>query len=686
MASTTSSPNTSGTKPLNNTSNTTSSNTQNPPGPGISGFTYKTSISFEENLFDFYRNFLNEDNVNNQIKWIRKLKAGAAVEAQNNPGFNTMYVDSTDFENAENALSAIGILTSSATQTEKDAKKAAEDTLKAERLKLLAKMINILAKNKYNRSDILALKIYSNNLKPKPSQTITYPSVFKDTSDDTVARLYRGSLKILTDYKSYEAANYQIDKLVMKNYNKYYQYYVFNINVEGQNYLESLREDFFKEIQRKQNLVFSEFINMMTNGTSGTYVNYYNVNQLGRLGPIQKYLSQTKWQEKDYKLFFTAVDNKGYKKWKAWALDKKEVYKTIPMLELTSQNITQLQAAITAATKNANTNLAALQAQLAATQAKATTLQQQIQQAKNASNTTQQTPPSSSNASNTAQQPPIKLMDVDGKEQISFPIQGPLKDISLDDAEQLLKDIGSNITLDTDLTYIFGELKKVKKLRKTNLLKIFKNITPIGKRSVVTLVNKAHLNSTDADEYLNMILGVYFFQKVAQREQSVVFDGNRNKNKLFLDRKTIAFLLHLRPSAVDLHKGTTGTDAAKRKQWTKELLKLNKDELLNKLFKFIKDNQDDENPKNTFDLTQPQFVNEKPRIPVYSDYEEFSDLEYEDYTDEEYGEFVDKLDQEVTQIIQEEGATFNGSESGSYDMSGSESGSYELSGSESGSY
>ena len=98
----------------------------------------------------------------------------------------------------------------------------------------------------------------------------------------------------------------------------------------------------------------------------------------------------------------------------------------------------------------------------------------------------------------------------------------------------------------------------------------------------------------------------------------------------------------------------------------------------------IKQGKDDEDSKNAFDLTQPQVVNE--RIPVYSDYEEFTDLEYEDYTDEEYGEFVDKLDQEVTQIIEEEGATLNDSESGSYDMSGSESGSYELSGSESGSY
>tara|TARA_B100000902_G_scaffold396449_1_gene457480 strand:+ start:3314 stop:5074 length:1761 start_codon:yes stop_codon:yes gene_type:complete len=586
------------------------------------------------------------------------------VEAQNNPGFNTMFVDSADFIQAESDLKAIN--SNSASTPEQ--KKAAEKTLKAERLKLLAKMINILAENEYNRSEILALKLYLNNLKQKPSQTIKYPSVFKDASDDTVAKLYRGSLKILTDYKSYEAAKYKIDKLVMKNYNKYYQYYVFNIKVEGQNYLESLAEDFEKEKLRKKNVVFSEFVNMMTNGTSGTYVNYYNVNQLGRNAPIQKYLSQTNWQEKDYKLFFTAVDNKGYKKWKAWALDKKEVYKTIPRIDIADLSEADLKQAIKDAKANANTNLAALQAQLAATQTRAAALQQQIQQAqqaRNASSTSSSNASSSSSSSSSNASSTLPLTAQTSALTPSKTVEDYLDLITSWNTN--LKQILIDMKADTDITN--PELD-------TSMNKYFKQGTKKWQNYI-----KAGSDNGKRDQKINILLNFKLLKEVAtevearslvttntQLQYEEVFEDpdRANGNYQEITANTIKFLLHLRKDSVNVSK----------------LPNNDKLKLLKRLFNYIVNDEGDDG--ESYQIRFDPVVNE--RIPVYSDYEEFTDLEYEDYTDEEYGEFVDKLDQEVTQIIEEEGATLNDSEPGSYDMSGSESGSYELSGSESGSY
>ena len=649
MATTTSSVNTSSTN-SSSSSNTSSSNTSstntsssNVSGPNISlGFTYDQSISFGENLYNFYKEVLNEDNVNKQKIWIRKLKAGAAVEVQNNPGFNNMYVDTTGITDA-----------------------------KAEKISGLTQIIKILIKNKYPLSELMALKTYLDELrKPTTTPNIVYPKIISDkflNSPDEIQKLYRGNLMILTDYKSYEDANYEIDKLVMKNYNKYYQYYVFNIKVEGQNYLESLAEDFEKEIQRKKNLVFSEFINMMNKGISGTYVNYYNVNQLGKIQSVQNYMQQRYWTDREYRLFFTPVDNKGYKKWKAWALDKKEAYKTIPMLELSSQSINQLKDAIKAAKDAADFNLQALKDQLTALQNQLQNLQtptpQQVNQIRTnfqsvlsglpqTSNNNASSPnASSSNASNTAQTSAPKKTVQDYLDQITS-WKTNLEQIQT----KMRADTGITKTvLDTSLDSYFKPGKAIwqtylsTRNQKINVLLNFQLM-----KNVDSEVQKRTANNTTQLTYEDV------FEK----------PDKDNGNYQEITGTTAKFLMHLRNKKTQNVVTVQGGN--------------DKSKLLPILFTYILNGQGFDG--ETYQINGNILVNEKPRIPVYSDYEEFTDVEYEDYTDEEYGEFVDKLDQEVTQIIQEEGATLNGSESGSYDMSGSESGSYELSGSESGSY
>ena len=85
---------------------------------------------------------------------------------------------------------------------------------------------------------------------------------------------------------------------------------------------------------------------------------------------------------------------------------------------------------------------------------------------------------------------------------------------------------------------------------------------------------------------------------------------------------------------------------------------------------------------SSFDLLKPvQYYNIKDsRTPIYSEYEDFSDVEYEEYTDEEYGELVANLEQEVKDLLSSSESGEYESESGSYSMnSDSESGTYESS-------
>lgn len=716
------------TAPSSTVSTPSSSPTPSPPPSPNSGLTiafkYDTSKSFGENLYEFYKELLTEDNGEKQKKIIRNLKAGAEYEAQNNPGFNKLFLK------IDTNLSD-----------------------KKQKIDGLNQIIEILVENKYPKDEIITLKQFANSLKPKSLRTITYPSIFRNISEDTKNKLLKGNLHIFTDYKSYEAANYDVDKLVMNKSNIYYSYYIDSIKNEGRRFLTNLQFNFEREVERKKDLVFSEYSKMMQTGVSGIYVNFYNANQLGT--NITKYLDQRNWTDANYNTFFTAVDNKGYKEWKIWALDKKNAYKyVLPQrpswgksilpnadvgllvndlsLKRNESDIDQIMytAKITYA-KLDDTNkewFSQLEAAKLIRLNYLRDISRTLTKIEGATNV------SSLDTEKTNLLRTWKKLDNEDETLIDDQIKERKVKIyerliinaaDLNALDTLWNQIGTDI-LQTELQNEYnnkktqltvaqannnasttttanllpqsssnGAISEEEEEQESDGMSQLDNIlaTLTGSSNIKSVAQKIQRNDEISDDDIRKKINNFIksgrvdlnksldntFNKLNLANVLVSYivlsrlediDGLSETNKNGITLKTIKFLLHLRPK-VDL----LGEDIVVEEN--------NKTELLNKLIKFIKEKMDDK--QKIFDLTQqPQYTNEKPRIPVYSDYEEFSDIDYEDYTDEEYGEFVDKLDQEVTKIIEQGNVTLN--ESDSYDLSGSESGSYELSGSESGSY
>lgn len=194
------------------------------------------------------------------------------------------------------------------------------------KIKAYSELYKILDGIKMDKKTLSILHKYIESQKTNvPVPTETYAErVWKKYYDANASLQFnRPTLDIKTDAKSYEDAKYNIDKLLYPVTNPYYLLYYDNIRNEGINLLRELKKEYATNEASKRQEIYDEFVNFITSGLVGKYVNAFSAQ---RLSSIKYYLDFVNWTESDFKKFYVFVDNKGYQKWKKWSAHKKLLF------------------------------------------------------------------------------------------------------------------------------------------------------------------------------------------------------------------------------------------------------------------------------------------------------------------------------------------------------------------------